>query len=62
MSFGSIDEALRMLPEGSPLYAAAQDWAQALYAVQPILDLASDKKPERTEEHRQELARGLASE
>lgn len=59
MSIGSIDEALRMLPESSPLYAVAQEWAQALYAVQPVLDPDSDKKPERTEKNRQELARKL---
>lgn len=56
MSIGSLDEALRRLTDASLLYAAAKDWAQALYAAQPVLDMVEGKKPERTEEDRQERA------
>lgn len=59
MSISDIDEALARFSEAFPLFNAAESWAKALYAVQPELNIAGQKKNERTEKERQELARKL---
>lgn len=59
MAISDIDEALARFSEAFPLFNAAQSWAKALYAVQPGLNIAGQKKNERTEKERQELAHKL---
>lgn len=49
MSIGTIDEALRRLTEATPLYAEAQEWAQALYAVQPVEQPKGDRRQQARE-------------
>lgn len=55
MSIGTLEEALRRLKEAVPLFSAALDWAQALYALQSALPINSDKTYALEGENRQQL-------
>lgn len=59
MSIGTLEEAVRRLKEAAPLYAAAVDWAQALYATPNELQLDDANKQAFSSEQRQGLAKNL---
>lgn len=54
MSIGSVEEALRRLPQNNGLYAAAAEWTQTLSAESTL-----EKTPERAEQDRKALAMKL---